>query len=34
MTETALAHVIGNKGEAAYRRRDLFDNRRRTTVQG
>ena len=25
----ALAHVIGNKAEAAYRRGDLFDKRRR-----
>jgi len=25
----ALAHVIGNKSEAAYRRGDLFDKRRR-----
>jgi hypothetical protein len=24
----ALAHVIGNKAEAAYRRGDLFDKRR------
>ena len=27
--EMALAHAIANKGEAAYRRRDLFDKRRR-----
>lgn len=27
--EMALAHVIGNKAEAAYRRGDLFDKRRR-----
>lgn len=27
--EMALAHVIGNKSEAAYRRGDLFDKRRR-----
>jgi integrase len=27
--EAALAHVIGNKAEAAYRRGDLFDKRRR-----
>ena len=26
--EMALAHVIGNKAEAAYRRGDLFDKRR------
>jgi hypothetical protein len=25
----ALAHAIGNKAEAAYRRGDLFDKRRR-----
>ena len=25
----ALAHVIGNKSEAAYRRGDMFDKRRR-----
>jgi hypothetical protein len=25
----ALAHTIGNKAEAAYRRGDLFDKRRR-----
>jgi hypothetical protein len=25
----ALAHVIGNKAEAAYRRGDLFEKRRR-----
>ena len=25
----ALAHVIGNKAEAAYRRGDLFDKRRK-----
>ncbi len=28
----ALAHVIGNKSEAAYRRGDLFDKRRRLMV--
>jgi integrase len=27
--EMALAHVIGNKAEAAYRRGDLFEKRRR-----
>jgi integrase len=27
--EMALAHVIGNKSEAAYRRGDLFEKRRR-----
>jgi hypothetical protein len=27
--EMALAHVIGNKSEAAYRRGDMFDKRRR-----
>ena len=27
--EMALAHVIGNKSEAAYRRRDMFEKRRR-----
>jgi len=27
--EMALAHVIGNKAEAAYRRGDMFDKRRR-----
>ena len=27
--EMALAHAIGNKAEAAYRRGDLFDKRRR-----
>ena len=27
--EMALAHSIGNKAEAAYRRGDLFDKRRR-----
>lgn len=26
--EMALAHVIGNKAEAAYRRGDLFEKRR------
>lgn len=29
--EMALAHVIGNKAEAAYRRGDMFDKRRRLT---
>jgi hypothetical protein len=27
--EMALAHTIGNKAEAAYRRRDLFEKRRK-----
>jgi integrase len=30
--EMALAHVIGNKAEAAYRRGDLFEKRRRLMV--
>jgi integrase len=30
--EMALAHAIGNKAEAAYRRGDLFDKRRRLMV--
>ena len=30
--EMALAHVIGNKSEAAYRRGDLFHKRRRLMV--
>jgi len=29
VVEMALAHVVGNKVEAAYRRGDLFDKRRR-----
>jgi hypothetical protein len=29
MVEMALAHAIDNKVEAAYRRGDLFDKRRR-----
>ena len=29
VVEAALAHVVGNKVEAAYRRTDLFDRRRR-----
>jgi integrase len=29
VAEAALAHVIGDKVEAAYRRGDLFDKRRR-----
>jgi integrase len=29
VVETALAHVVGNKVEAAYQRGDLFDKRRR-----
>jgi len=29
VAEAALAHVVGNKVEAAYRRGDLFDKRRR-----
>jgi hypothetical protein len=28
LSEAALAHVVGNKVEAAYRRGDLFDKRR------
>jgi integrase len=28
ITEAALAHVVGDKVEAAYRRGDLFDKRR------
>jgi integrase len=31
--EMALAHVIGNKAEAAYRRGDLFEKRRRLMVE-
>jgi integrase len=31
--EMALAHVIGNKSEAAYRRGDLFDKRRRLMAE-
>ena len=30
--EMALAHVIANKAEAAYRRGDLFEKRRRLMV--
>jgi len=29
VVEMALAHAVGNKVEAAYRRGDLFDKRRR-----
>jgi integrase len=29
VVEMALAHVVGNKVEAAYRRGDMFDKRRR-----
>ena len=29
MAEMALAHAVGNKVEAAYRRGDLFEKRRR-----
>jgi hypothetical protein len=29
VVEMALAHVVGDKVEAAYRRGDLFDKRRR-----
>ncbi len=29
MKEMAHAHTIGNKAEAAYRRGDMFDKRRR-----
>jgi len=29
VAEAALAHTIGNKVEAAYRRGDLFDKRRK-----
>ena len=29
VAEAALAHVVGNKVEAAYRRGDLFEKRRR-----
>jgi hypothetical protein len=28
MAEMALAHVVGNKVEAAYRRGDMFERRR------
>ena len=31
--EMALAHAIGNKAEAAYRRGDLFDKRRRLMAE-
>ena len=31
--EMALAHTIGNKAEAAYRRGDLFDKRRRLMAE-
>ena len=33
VAEMALAHVVGNKVEAAYRRGDLFEKRRRLTQQ-
>ena len=33
VAEMALAHVVGNKVEAAYRRGDLFDKRRRLMQQ-
>ena len=29
MTVMTMAHVIGNKSEAAYRRGDIFEKRRR-----
>jgi integrase len=32
VVEMALSHTIGNKVEAAYRRGDLFDKRRRLMV--
>ena len=32
--EMALAHTIGNKAEAAYRRGDLFDKRRKLMEAG
>ncbi len=31
VAEAALAHTVGNKVEAAYRRGDLFDKRRKLT---
>lgn len=31
VTETALSHVIGDKSEQAYRRRDALDKRRKLT---
>jgi integrase len=31
--EMALAHTIGNKAEAAYRRGDLFEHRRRLMAE-
>jgi integrase len=31
--EMALAHTIGNKAEAAYRRGDLFEKRRRLMAE-
>ena len=33
MKEMALAHTIGNKAEAAYRRGDMFDKRRRMMAE-
>jgi len=33
VVEMALAHVVGNKVEAAYRRGDLFEKRRRLTAE-
>jgi hypothetical protein len=32
VAEAALAHVVGDKVEAAYRRGDLFEKRRRLMV--
>jgi len=34
ITETALAHVIGNKAEQAYRRSDALDKRRKLMKLG
>ena len=33
IVEMALAHVVGNKVEAAYRRGDLFNKRRRLMIE-
>jgi integrase len=33
VVEMALAHVVGNKVEAAYRRGDLFDKRQRLMAE-
>ena len=33
IVEMALAHVVGNKVEAAYRRGDLFNKRRRLMAE-